>query len=102
MAERTVQSIIRDTPLTDCWGAAGDIVLYHARIAHTPGHNFGNAIRQAVITGFGKTEESLPEKELLEHVTQCDIWRDWAPRVRDLDFPATPHAINVLSPAPRL
>ena len=37
----------------DCWGAAGDIVLFHARIAHTPSHNFGNTIRQAVITGDG-------------------------------------------------
>ena len=82
-----LQAIIRDTPLTDCWGAAGDIVLYHARIAHTPSHNFGETIRQAAITGFGKTEVSLPDSELLAHVEQKDLWRDWSPEVRGCHVP---------------
>lgn len=50
--------------------------------AHTPMHNHGHAIRQAVITSFGKTEEALPEAELLEHLAEGQIWREWSARVR--------------------
>ena len=67
---------------------AGDVVLYHAKLMHVPMFNNSvGCIRQAVITGFGLTEEALPEQELYAHVDERDLWRDWAPVVR-----ATPEA----------
>ena len=40
-------------------------------------------IRQAVLQRFALTQESLPDAEALEHARTNDIWRDWAPIVRD-------------------
>ena len=74
--------ILADTPVTDTWAHAGDVVIYHAKLMHVPMFNHGSVIRQAVITGFGKTEESLPDEELFAHVDEADLWRDWSPEVR--------------------
>ena len=30
-----LERILADTPLTDCWGRAGDIVLFHSRVSAT-------------------------------------------------------------------
>ena len=85
--------ILEDTPCTDTWARAGDIVLYQANLMHVPMFNNFDAtdpadrdrlnIRQACITGFGLTEAALPDDELTAHVDEGDLWRDWAPEVRD-------------------
>jgi hypothetical protein len=77
-----LERLVREVAPTDCWGRAGDVVLYHARLAHSPLRNHGAAIRQAVITGFGKTAAALPDAELLAHVAEGDIWREWSAEVR--------------------
>jgi hypothetical protein len=74
--------ILADTPVTDTWAYAGDVVLYHAKLMHAPMFNHGSVIRQAVITGFSKTEASLPDEQLFAHVDEADLWRDWSPEVR--------------------
>ena len=35
-----------------------------------------------MISGFGKTEESLPDDEMLEHVRRGDLWLDWSDELR--------------------
>ena len=50
------------------------LIIWCFQIAHTPTHNHGSKIRLAVISGFGKTEESLPDDEMLEHVRRGDLW----------------------------
>ena len=32
---------------------------------------------------IGLTEEALPEAEVFAHVDEGDLWRDWAPIVRE-------------------
>lgn len=84
--------ILEDTCCTDTWARSGDVVLYHAKLMHVPMFNNSvDSIRQAVITGFGLTDDALPEHELYAHVDDHDIWRDWAPVVRDTPE-ATPTA----------
>ena len=76
-----LERLVREVAPTECWGRAGDVVLYHTRLAHSPLRNHSAAIRQA-ITGFGKTTAALPDAELLAHVAEGDIWREWSAEVR--------------------
>ena len=66
----------------DCFGAAGDVVFYHSHLAHMAGQNYSANIRQAVISGFSKTADALPDDELIAHALEADIWRDWSALVR--------------------
>jgi hypothetical protein len=77
-----LEQVLADTHVVDCWGHAGTVVLFHARIVHAPTHNYGVKIRQACITGFGKTVASLSDGERLAHVEHGDMWRDWSVAVR--------------------
>ena len=45
--------------------------------------NYSDNIRQAVLIRWAKAEASLPKEEVLEHVRNDDLWRDWAPCVRE-------------------
>jgi hypothetical protein len=36
-----------------------------------------------VLIRWGKTAAALPDAETLAHVVQDDLWRDWAPCVRE-------------------
>ncbi|MEM7019932.1 MAG: phytanoyl-CoA dioxygenase family protein, partial [Pseudomonadota bacterium] len=45
-----------DTTPVDCWGSAGDVILWHHRLAHMAGHNYSQVIRQAVLGDFSKTD----------------------------------------------
>ena len=67
----------------DCYGSAGTVVFYHNKLGHMAGQNYGENIRQAVLCGFGLSEEALHDEDLLEHAFECDIWRDWSPLVRN-------------------
>ena len=64
----------------DCYGPVGTVVLWHHRMAHMGGQNFGRSIRQAVIYRYAKTEAAVPESAL--DTAQADLWRDWAPCLR--------------------
>ena len=64
----------------DCYGPAGTIVLWHHRVLHMGGQNFGSGIRQAVIYRYSKTEGAVPESAL--DTSEGDLWRDWTPCVR--------------------
>ncbi len=69
-----LQAIVEDTPPVDCWGSAGDVVLWHHRTAHMAGHNYSNVIRQAVLYDFVKTDldecRTMPPHD--------DMWHDWS------------------------
>ena len=45
--------------------------------------NYSDNIRQAVLIRWAKAEAALPKEEVLEHVRNDDLWRDWAPCVRE-------------------
>lgn len=77
------EEVERTTAPVDCYGALGTVVFYHARLGHMAGSNYSSQIRQAVISGFAKTPESLPDgDELLAHALEDDIWRDWSGELR--------------------
>ena len=63
-----------DTEPVDCWGAAGDVVLWHHRLAHMAGHNHSSVIRQAVLGDFAKTDLDTTRMD----PPQADMWRDWS------------------------
>ncbi len=62
----------------ECWGKAGDIVLWHHRLAHMAGHNYTNTLRQAVLADFWTTDLDA----LRGTPAQGDMWRDWSEQVQ--------------------
>ena len=58
------------------------VVFYHASLAHTASENHGTAIRLGVLTGWGVSENAMPEEKKLEHVHRNDLWLDWSEQVR--------------------
>jgi len=66
------------TPV-ECYGQAGDVVLWHHRLAHMAGHNYSTQIRQAVLADFWKMDldhsRALPVEE--------DMWLEWSPNLRN-------------------
>ena len=65
----------------ECWGAAGDIVLWHHRTAHMAGHNYTPVMRQAVLADFWT--EDLDQLRTTD--SQGDMWRDWSTAVQQAD-----------------
>jgi ectoine hydroxylase-related dioxygenase (phytanoyl-CoA dioxygenase family) len=61
----------------DCHGKAGDVVFYHSRLGHHAGQNYGENIRQAVLTRLSKT--SVPDCDLEQ---TNDVWLGWSHRVQ--------------------
>ena len=84
------------------------VACRHAKLIHCSGQNFSSTIRQGVLCNYGKTADSVPPPEgdtsvghfgtdvrvvplslrylwLLLSVACCcvQIWRDWAPAVRE-------------------
>ena len=59
----------------DCYGGAGDIVLWHHRLAHTGPPNTTRRIRRAVLYEF--TKKDIEQTQL--EPPQKDMWRDWSP-----------------------
>ena len=75
----------------DCHGKAGTVVFYHASLAHQAGENYGQKIRQGVLTGWGVSEAAMPEDKKLDHVLRNDLWLDWSDGVRSIKSePAVP------------
>ena len=72
--EREIKKIMKDTSPVDCWGSAGDIILFHHRLAHMAGHNYSKKIRLAILYDFKK-------KDLDEGRTNPplkNMWSDWS------------------------
>lgn len=69
-----IDRLNHDTVPVECHGQAGDVVLWHHRLAHMAGHNHSDTIRQAVLADFWTAD--------LDHFrTQApdgDMWRDWS------------------------
>lgn len=76
--EVEIARVLADTPAVDCWGEAGDVVLWHHRLAHMAGHNYSDVIRQAVLYDFCKS--NLDEARTQPPGT--DMWRDWSEAVK--------------------
>lgn len=72
-----IARVLDDTPAVDCWGSAGDVVLWHHRLAHMAGHNYSDTIRQAVLYDFCKTDLD----EARTRAPGPNMWRDWSDEV---------------------
>lgn len=72
--EAEIARVLSDTQPVDCWGEAGDVVLWHHRLAHMAGHNYSSVIRQAVLYDFCKTDLD----EARTRPPDDDMWRDWS------------------------
>lgn len=70
--------ILEDTEPVDCWGSAGDVVIWHHRLVHSAGENHSSVIRQAVLADFNRTDLD----RLRPDPPQADMWRDWSDAVR--------------------
>ena len=73
-----VARILNDTEAVDCWGSAGDVVLWHHRLLHMAGENHSPIMRQAVLGDFSKTDLDITRMD----PPQADMWRDWSESVR--------------------
>lgn len=80
-----VARVEADTPSVDCYGAAGDLVLWHHRLGHMAGHNYAQppTIRQALLYDFCKTDLDTTRLD----PPQADMWRDWSAELRTADVP---------------
>ncbi|MEM7134849.1 MAG: phytanoyl-CoA dioxygenase family protein [Chloroflexota bacterium] len=74
-----IERINEDTKPVDCYGSAGDVVLWHHRTAHMAGHNHSSIIRQAVLGDFSKTDLDQTRMD----PPQADMWRDWSEEMRN-------------------
>jgi hypothetical protein len=85
--EAELARVIGDTEPVDCCGEAGDVVLWHHRLAHAAGHNHTNVIRQAVLYDFTKTDLDTCRMD----PPQADMWHDWSLELRESDgvYPST-------------
>ena len=66
--------ILDDTEHVDCWGSAGDVVLWHHRLVHMAGQNHSQVIRQAVLGDFSRTDLDQTRMD----PPQKNMWRDWS------------------------
>ena len=71
--------ILDDTEPVDCWGSAGDVVIWHHRLVHMAGPNHSSVIRQAVLGDFSKTDLDQTRMD----PPQADMWRDWSATIRN-------------------
>jgi hypothetical protein len=71
--------ILEDTQPVDCWGSAGDVVVWHHRMVHAASENHSQVIRQAVLADFNRTDLD----ELRLSPPQEDMWQDWSDAVRE-------------------
>ena len=70
--------VMADTKPVDCSGKTGDVVLWHHRLAHMAGHNYSNAIRQAVLYDFTRKDLDTCRMD----APQDEMWRDWSDEVK--------------------
>ena len=66
--------ICADTKPIDCYGEAGDVVLWHHRLAHMAGQNYSNVIREAILGDFSKLDLDQTRMD----PPQENMWRDWS------------------------
>lgn len=79
--DATLAEILSDTQPVDCWGRAGDIVLWHHRLVHAASENYSNTIRQAVLADLNRCDlDSLRLNPPYE-----DMWHDWSPELQAAD-----------------
>ncbi|MEC9377498.1 MAG: phytanoyl-CoA dioxygenase family protein [Candidatus Latescibacterota bacterium] len=65
-------------PSVDCYGKAGDVVLWHHRIGHMAAPNTTRRIRQAVLYDFRKDDWETTQSE----PPAQDMWKGWSDELR--------------------
>ena len=73
-----LEAVMQDTSPVDCYGEAGDVVLWHHRLAHMAGHNYSRVIRQAVLSDFVRKDLDTCRLD----PPQQNMWRDWSTQVQ--------------------
>ena len=81
-----LEAISKDTPSVDCYGRAGDIVLWHHRLAHMAGHNYSAQIRHAILYDF--STNTLDQNRL--DPPQNNMWRDWSHELQESSLTYSP------------
>ena len=76
-----LDAIMRDTEPVDCHGSAGDVVLWHHRLAHMASHNHSPQMRVAVLGDFNTVDLDAHRAD----PPQPNMWRDWSNRVNAVD-----------------
>lgn len=76
-----LDAIMRDTEPVDCHGSAGDVVLWHHRLAHMASHNHSPQMRVAVLGDFNTVDLDAHRAD----PPQPNMWRDWSDRVNAVD-----------------
>lgn len=71
--------ILEDTEPVDCFGDAGDVVLWHHRLVHMAGENHSPLMRRAVLADFSRKDLD----QLRLDPPQEDMWRDWSQALRE-------------------
>ena len=72
---------LNQEPPVECWGRAGDVVLWHHRLAHMAGHNYSEVIRWAVLADFCRTDLDACRT----HPAQDPMWADWSEALQGAD-----------------
>ena len=64
--------------MSDGWGDAGDVLLWHRLLAHTAGSNRSEKLqlREAVLFDYQQRETEKPK------ASYEDMWEDWSDEVR--------------------
>ena len=76
-----MEKIREDTAPVDCWGAKGDVVLWHHRLAHASAPNHRDRIRIAVLADYSRIDLDAARSD----PPQPDMWRDWSDELRVSD-----------------
>ena len=76
-----VERVMADTEPVDCYGQAGDVVLWHHRLGHMASHNYSTVIRQAVLADYSKTDLDQTRMD----PPQENMWRDWSETIQNSD-----------------
>ena len=78
---RVIEELNQTVSPVECHGNAGDVVLWHHRLAHMAGHNHSTVIRQAVLADFWK----LDLDQYRTRPVHEDMWQDWSANVQNND-----------------
>ena len=86
--EPELKRVRTDTAPVDCWGAKGDVVLWHHRLAHAAGPNHRDRIRIATLADYSRMDLDATRRD----PPQPDMWRDWSEAVRASDGHYSPQS----------
>ena len=74
---------VRGREPVDCWGQAGDVIVFHHRVGHAAGPNHSDRLRLAALADLRRRDLEARMGDPMD----ADFWRDWSPRLRRVGEP---------------